>query len=70
MGGLGSRRWLGDQPGNSQPDVVARHLDVEFDAGQTGDVVALALEALRDRHSICRRIDLLGLLLDVIKKAD
>jgi hypothetical protein len=31
MGGLGSRRWLGDQPGNSQPDVVARHLDVELD---------------------------------------
>jgi hypothetical protein len=50
--------------------MIPSHLKVEFDAGQTGDVAALALEALRIRQSICRRIDLLGLLLDVIKKAD
>jgi hypothetical protein len=50
--------------------MVPSYLDVEFDAGQTGNIAALAQEALCVRQSICSRIDLFGLLLDVIKKAD
>jgi hypothetical protein len=50
--------------------MVPSHLDVEFDTGQTDKIATLTLEGLRVRQSICCRIDLLGLLLDVIKKAD
>jgi hypothetical protein len=50
--------------------MVASNLNVELDTGQSCHVAPLALEALRVRQSVSRRIDLLGLLLDVIKKAD
>jgi hypothetical protein len=50
--------------------VVACNLDVELDARESGNVAALAQEAFRVCQSVCRRINLFGLLLDVVKKAD
>jgi hypothetical protein len=53
-----------------RPDVITRNPDVKLDSGQSGHVAPLTLEALRVRQSVSCRIDLLGLLLDVVKKAD
>jgi hypothetical protein len=44
--------------------------DVKFHARQSGNFASLALETFRARQSVSRRIDLLSLLLDVIKKAN
>jgi hypothetical protein len=50
--------------------MVPGNLDVELDAGQSGHIATLVVKALRVCQSVRCRIDLLGLLLDVIKKAD
>lgn len=70
MGGLWCRGRFGHQTRYSEPDVVAGNLDVEFNTRQSGNVSPLTLKAFRVRQSVSCRIDLLGLLLDVIKKAD
>jgi hypothetical protein len=50
--------------------MVSCNLDVEFDTRQASDITALAEETFGVRQSVSCRINLLGLLLDVVKKAD
>jgi len=49
--------------------VIALDLDVIFHAGESGDFLPTAHEALGLRETIASRIDLFGLFLDVLEQA-